>query len=77
MKRVALCRPDSLCGCPAVEVTRQGVTIGEGANLVKLTPEQWNLLGEKVRSGELPAMEQMAADCGCGCGGLVCPVALD
>ncbi len=77
MKRVVLCQPDSPCGCPAVEVTQNGATIGEGDSLVKLTPEQWNLLVDKVKSGELTSIKEMDAGCGCGCGGLVCSVALD
>ncbi len=74
---VLLCQPDCPGGCPAVEVTQNGATIGEGDNLVKLTSEQWDLLVDKVKSGELIAIKEMATDCGCGCGGLVCSVALD
>ena len=63
----------SLCGaacqcCPVVEVSQTEVTLGEGDNVVKLTPEQWNFLVEKVKSGELTTFEEMVADCGCGCG---------
>ncbi len=64
---VSLCGAGCQC-CPAVEVTPTEVTIGEGDNIVKLTPEQWDLLVEKIKSGELTAFEEMAADCGCGCG---------
>ncbi len=77
MKRVELCRAGCPGGCPVVDVTRNGATIGEEGNLAKLTREQWNLLVNKVKSGELPAIEEMAADCGCGCGGVVCSVALE
>ena len=77
MERLVLCQPGCPGGCPAVEVTQNGATIGEGDSLVKLTPEQWNLLVDKVKSGELTPIKEMAADCGCGCGGLVCSVALD
>ncbi len=74
MERLVLCGSGS-CGCPAVEVTQNGVTIGEKDNMVKLTPEQWNLLLDKVKSGELTPIKEMAADCGCG--GLLCSVTLE
>lgn len=42
------------CGaCPTVEITDQGVTIGEDKNTVKLTHEQWNDLVARIRHGEL------------------------
>lgn len=42
------------CGaCPVVELDREGARIGEEGNLVRLTPEQWNALVEKARSGAL------------------------
>ncbi len=63
---VLLCGAGSQC-CPTVEVSQTEVTIGEGGNVVKLTPEQWDLLVEKVKSGELTTFEEMAADCDCGC----------
>ncbi len=66
MKIVSLCQPGTCC--PVVEISESGVTIGEADNLVKLTPEQWNLLVDKVKSGELTAVKEMAADCGCDCG---------
>ena len=77
MERFELLCGAGQCGCTAVEVTQSGVTIGEGDNLVKLTPEQWNLLVDKVKAGELTPIKEMAADCGCGCGGVVCSVVLD
>ena len=40
-------------GCPEVESTESGVTIGEKANTVKLTHGQWNELVARVRGGEL------------------------
>lgn len=64
---VLLCGAGCQC-CPAVGVTQTEVTIGEGDNIVKLTPEQWDFLVEKVKSGELTTFEKMAAACGCGCG---------
>ncbi len=77
MERFVLLCGAGRCGCPAVEVTQNGATIGEGDSVVKLTPKQWNLLVDKVKSGELAPIKEMAADCGCGCGGLVCSVALE
>lgn len=71
MERVVLLCGAGSCGCPTVEVTQNEVTIGEVGNLVKLTTEQWNLLVDKVKAGELTSI------CGCGCGGSVCSVALD
>lgn len=50
-RRVVLCR-DGGC-CPAVEFTSDEVRIGEGDNIVVLSFEEWNILVEKVRSGEL------------------------
>ncbi|MFQ6105812.1 MAG: hypothetical protein ACE5NL_01935 [Candidatus Hydrothermarchaeaceae archaeon] len=45
-----------LCGkghCPAVLKTADGVEIGEGKNIVKLTYEEWNSLVEKIQEEEL------------------------
>jgi hypothetical protein len=39
-----------------VEFTDEGVHIGEDANLVVLKKEEWNILVEKIRSGELQAL---------------------
>ena len=51
--RVTLC---PACGaCPAVEITDEGVTIGEDGNRVKLTHAEWNDLVARIRSGELSA----------------------
>lgn len=52
MKPVVLCGGDSPC-CPSVAFEDEKVLIGEEGNLVKLTMEQWNILVEKVRTGEL------------------------
>jgi len=52
--KVMLC---PACGaCPAVEITDEGVTIGEDENTVKLTHEQWNDLVARIRSGNLAAV---------------------
>lgn len=53
-KKVILCK-DCHC-CPAVELGEDEVRIGEGKNLVVLTREEWNILVEKVRLGELQAL---------------------
>jgi hypothetical protein len=49
--KVTLCPACS--GCPSVEITDQGVTIGEDENTVKLTHAEWNDLVARVRRGEL------------------------
>ena len=49
--KVTLCPACS--GCPAVEITAQGVTIGEDENTVRLTHAEWNDLVARVLSGEL------------------------
>ncbi len=52
--KVTLC---PACGaCPTVEITDQGVTIGEDKNTVKLTHEQWKDLVARIRRGELAAV---------------------
>jgi len=49
--KVMLC---PACGdCPAVEITDDGVTIGEEANVVELSHAQWNDLVARIRRGEL------------------------
>ena len=49
--KVTLCPQ---CGeCPTVEITDQGVTIGEDQNTVRLTHAQWNDLVIRIRQGEL------------------------
>jgi hypothetical protein len=39
--------------CPAVEITDQGVTIGEDKNTVRLSHAEWNELVRLIKSGEL------------------------
>jgi hypothetical protein len=39
--------------CPSVEITDQGVTLGEDDNIVRLTHVQWNDLVARIKSGEL------------------------
>jgi hypothetical protein len=49
--KVTLC--PACDGCPAVEITEGGVTIGEEENIVRLTHAEWNDLVARVRRGEL------------------------
>jgi hypothetical protein len=49
--KVTLC-PECGC-CPAVEITDDGVCIGEEGNRAELTHDQWNDLVRRVRRGEL------------------------
>ena len=39
--------------CPAVETVGDDVLIGEASNIVRLKKNEWNMLVEKIRSGEL------------------------
>lgn len=39
--------------CPSVEITDQGVTIGEDENTVRLSHVEWNDLVDRIRRGEL------------------------
>lgn len=50
-KKYTLC--PACTACPAVEITEQGVTIGEDANTVRLSHAEWNKLVRLVKSGEL------------------------
>lgn len=46
----------NLCGsghCPKVLKVEGGVEVGEGENLVKLKPEEWNTLVSMVEKGVL------------------------
>ncbi|HEU4341451.1 MAG TPA: hypothetical protein VFU31_07765 [Candidatus Binatia bacterium] len=49
--KVTLC--PACTGCPVVEITDRGVTIGENENTVRLTHAEWNDLVTRVRRGEL------------------------
>jgi hypothetical protein len=40
--------------CPSVEITDEGVTIGENENTVKLALAEWNDLVARIKRGELP-----------------------
>lgn len=50
-KIVSLCPACSQC--PTVEVGDHEVRIGEGANLVRLTVDEWNVLVRAVKAGDL------------------------
>ena len=52
--KVTLC--PACNGCPSVEISDQGVTIGEDDNTVTLTHEQWNDLVARIHRGELSAV---------------------
>jgi hypothetical protein len=39
--------------CPAVDVQDDRVIIGEKDNICTLTPEQFNILKEKIKSNEI------------------------
>ena len=49
--KVTLC--EHCTECPEVEITDQGVTIGENANTVRLSHAEWNELVRLIKSGEL------------------------
>jgi len=42
--------------CPEVEITNEGVTIGERKNTVRLPHDEWNQLVWLIKSGELPEL---------------------
>ncbi len=50
-KIVSLC--PACAQCPTVEVRDHEVVIGEGANLVKLTVDEWNVLVRAIKAGDL------------------------
>ena len=49
--KITLCEHCS--ECPEVEITDEGVSIGEDENTVKLSHAEWNELVRLVKSGEL------------------------
>ena len=52
--KISLC---PLCSeCPEVEITDEGVTIGEGTNTVRSTRAEWNELVRLTRAGQLRAV---------------------
>jgi hypothetical protein len=53
MERIKVTLCPACTGCPTVEITDEGVTIGEQENTVKLTHAEWNDLVARIRRGEL------------------------
>ncbi|HKV43932.1 MAG TPA: hypothetical protein VJT32_04555 [bacterium] len=51
MKVILLCPACS--ACPTVEIGDREVRIGAGDNLVRLSPAEWNVLVEAIRTREL------------------------
>lgn len=49
--KIYLCK-DGGC-CPAVQFLGDEVRIGEDQNLVVLRKEEWNILVEKIKEGDL------------------------
>ncbi len=49
--RVMLCA--NCDECPSVEISDEGVSIGEDQNTVRLSHAEWNDLVARIRSGEL------------------------
>ena len=46
------------CGhCPKVKVKSDVVEIGEEGNLVRLNPNEWNILVKKIKADELVKIE--------------------
>ena len=42
--------------CPEIEITDQGVRIGEDANTLRLSHAEWNELVRLIKAGELGAV---------------------
>ncbi len=55
----------SLCpacnACPAVEIDDRQVRIGEGDNLVRLSPAEWNTLVRAITAGEVGEIKAKVA----------------
>ena len=58
-KKVTLC--PACTACPEVEITDQGVKIGEDGNTDRLSHADWNELVRLVRSGELREVKGIGA----------------
>ena len=50
-RKLTLC--PACTACPEVEITDQGVTIGEDGNTILLSHAEWNELVRLVKTGEL------------------------
>jgi len=46
--------------CPRVEITEHGVTIGEGANTVRLSHAEWNGLVRIIKEGLVTEIDDAA-----------------
>jgi hypothetical protein len=44
--------------CPVVVISREGVSIGEADNMVRLSHAEWSHLVGLARSGKLPTADQ-------------------
>jgi len=55
VKILSLCPACS--DCPAVEITEHEVRIGEGDNLVRLSPAEWNVLVQAIQTGDLDTID--------------------
>jgi hypothetical protein len=53
MERIKFTLCPNCTECPEVEITEQGVSIGEHTNIVRLSHAEWNELVRLVRSGKL------------------------
>lgn len=51
-RKVLLC-PAGCGACPEVEFAGDQVKVGEAGNLAVLTKDEWNVLVDLIRSGEL------------------------
>ena len=56
MERIKVTLCEHCDECPEVEITDQGVTIGEDANTVRLSHVEWNELVRLIKVGELQAV---------------------
>lgn len=50
---IVLCGGSKCCPTVDTDVAKNTVTIGEDANVVTLTREEWNILVAKIKTGEL------------------------
>lgn len=50
---IVLCGNEKCCPTVDADVAAQKVTIGEDANVVSLKREEWNILVQKIKNGEL------------------------
>ena len=61
-RKLTLC--PACTACPEVEITDQGVTIGEDGNAVRLSHAEWNELVRLVRSRELSEVQEIGGGFG-------------